>query len=279
MFEKLEVFLDNVSSPGFKGDVLAALLIMQRYGFMNAWSEISQLLDTSNDIPADKLVIDIDTIIQTGLNVILENHQINMDSPIGIKIDVLEGLKTLQDYEDSTTVLQHCDADSDPVQTLCDLLAIVTDKTWADFSDAITYVSKALIVRLGDLHREQDENKEHEAPTPGIEPTRKEAIKKHFYKYLTSLPKKAVMEDMTMIGTPIDMLIERYRDTLNEYEPLAAKQTAIDLVGLSLISDVSMTDFVRQTKDLIEGIYSDVNFITKVDSEMDAVFKEVMANG
>ena len=182
------------------------------------------------------------------------------------------------DYEDSVTILQFCDLDDDSIQTLADLLEIVTDRTWADYSDVLKSVSPALIRKLAELHRTRGETEDLERSFTG-EPMRRDALIKHFNTYLTSLTKQAVSEDLTMIGTPFNFIANRYREQLADLQPRAAKQAAIELVGLSLASDTSLTDFVRSTKDRVDEIYSDINFITEVDSEIDNVVKEVMGRG
>lgn len=278
MYEKLEYFLDRNTSEMKRGLVLAGLDILNKYGLVAAWSEISQMLDTSNDIDAPQLLLDIEVIINTGLNNVLAQHQIQAEGFLGIKIDILEGLKTLMDYEDSATILQFCDMDDDSVQTLSDLLEIVTVRTWADYSDVLKSVSPSLIRKLGELHRAKGESEDLEQSFK-VEPARREALVKHFNSYLMSLTKQAVSEDMTMIGTPFNYIANRYKEQLADLQPMAAKQAAIEMVGLSLVSDTSLTDFVRTTKDRVDEIYSDINFITQVDSEIDNVVKEVMGRG
>jgi hypothetical protein len=278
MYEKLENFLDRNTSPMKRGIVLAGLDILDKYGLVAAWSEISQMLDTSNDIDAPQLLLDVEVIINTGLNNVLSQHQIEVEGFLAIKIDILEGLKILMDYEDSTTILQFCDLDDDSVQTLSDLLEIVTDRTWADYSDVLKSVSPSLIRKLAELHRTKGEDDGVERAFT-VEPARRDALIKHFNTYVMSLTKQAISEDLTMIGTPFNMIANRYREQLADLQPMAAKQAAIEMVGLSLASDTSLTDFVRSTKDRVDEIYSDINFITQVDSEIDNVVKEVMGRG
>ena len=279
MYDALSDFLERTAGPDRVGPVIAAMHILERYGLVNTFSEISLYLNTANGVDIQQVLLNIDSMTHAGLNAVLDAHQIKVDGNLSMKVDVLEGLKVLMDYEDSSTIMQFCELDDDPIQTLSDMLAMVTTRTWADYADALQSVSRALINRLADLHRDRDEEMAMETPTLTVDPVRKEASLRHFNGYLTSLAKHAVVEDMSQLGTSFELLVERYKETLAEYEPRAAKQAAIDIVGLALIGDISMTDFIRQTKDKIEHIYTDINFITQVDMEMDAVFKGVMGHG
>lgn len=278
MFEQLENFLGRYAGPEKTGMCMAAMHRLETYGLVSARSEISQLLNTANSVDTMQLLLDIEVIINSGLNSILEQHQIQAKGNIPIKTDILEGLKVLMDYEDSATILQFCDLSSDPIETLSDMLSMVTDRSWADYTDALESVSHALIKRLGDLHRERGEAMQTYEVTE-IEPERKLALQKHMHGYVVSLTKAALLENLTMIGTPFDILINNYKEALAEFEPRAARQAAIELVGFSLLSDTPLNDFVRTTKDKIDDVYSDINFITQVDIEIDNVIREVMGRG
>lgn len=278
MYERLEQFLGKNTSDIKRGVVMAGIYILEEYGLVSAWSEIAQMLETSNNVDTAQLVLDVEVIVNQGVNNVLAQHQIKAEGNLGIKIDILESLKILMDYEDSATIIQFCDLDDDPTQTLCDLMELVSNRTWGEYADVLKEVSGSLIRKLADIHRAKGEAEDLEQSFR-VEPQRKEALVKHINTYLVSLTKRALAEDMTMIGTPFKMIIHRYNDEITSLQPMAAKQAAIELVGLSLISDTSLSDFTRQVKDQIEEIYSDTNFITQVDMEIDNVIKEVMGRG
>ena len=106
MYEKLEYFLGRNTSEIKRGLVMAGLDILNRYGLVAAWSEISQMLDTSNDIDAPQLLLDIDVIINQGLNNVLAQHQIQAEGQISIKIGRLEDTDGLRRLCNDLTVLR-----------------------------------------------------------------------------------------------------------------------------------------------------------------------------
>lgn len=279
MYEKLDNFLHK-SAGIFKRDlIMGAMYTLERYGHVGAWSEICQMLDTANDVDVQQVVMDIEIITNTGLNVVLNAHQIVVDNfNISVKIDILDGLKDLQDYENHATILQFTDLDDDPIHTLSDLLEVVTMHDWAHFANELTSVSSSLIRRLGDIHREMEESVQIENALP-VEEVRRQALLKFIQTYPTSIAKEALINDLTMVGTPFKMIIHRYRSRIDVFEPSAAQQAAIELVGFALMSDITLMDFAKQCKDLIDECYADVNFITQVDVEMDNVLNGVMSNG
>jgi hypothetical protein len=276
MFEAAKEYLNGRVAEEHAGVILGALMCLERHGFMSAWVEISNRIEEISDSPTSVVLDDIETILTIGLNVVLANHSIYMEGSTAIKTIVAEGLLVLADYDDSSQIVSMCDADDDSIQTLCDLLEMVTEKTWADFAEVIIKVSPALIKALGDRHRARDEEMD-DGMRIVTDPVRLAAIGKHLATYPVTRAKTAITEDGVYIGCPLDILLNAHRPYLNSLQPAAAIQAGIELVGLCLISDMSFTNFNRLVKDQIEAVYSDVNFITQMDISVDEVLRSIVS--
>lgn len=276
MFEKLENYLNEWVSEERKDSILDALTVMNTYSFPNAWSEISTMLEHATDESLDMIIDAVETIINTGLDRLLRMHTIMAIGTIPVKTRILEGIKALENYEDSQTVLAMTGDTSDPVQTLSDLLALVTPLGWTDFADVIQDVSPTLLVKLEELYISM-EDQEQGFPTPSE--VKQKRVNAFIEKYPTSIAAKAIVEDFRPIGVPANILINDYRLDLTLFEPKAPDQAAIEIAGIGLISDITETEYLKQTRDLLEQVFVDINFITKVDVSLSTVMTEVSRYG
>lgn len=276
MFDKIKGFLDRTVSVEKAGLLLGALYALDAHGFVRANAEIDSMLNTDNDLDSATMIDNIYTVVTVGVDAVLDAHQITIDGNLDMKVAALEGLLRLQNWEDASSIVALCDGSSDPIQTLSDLLEMVTDKTWSDFADCIIRATPALIEKLSAMYQDKVPVEEQSAFIP-IDDMRRNAILKFLKLYPASIAKGAIENDMYKVGTPFGIIVQNHHEQLAMQEPQAPKQAALELVGIALISNIPFNDFVKQTKDQIDAVYADINFITQVDVEMDSVLQGVLS--
>lgn len=279
MFDKLENYLNQWLSEERRGVILDALDAMELYNFPNAWSEISALLEYATDEPLDMILDAIETIIQSGLNTLFGMHALVIQGGIDVKTRVLVGLKTLQNYDDPQTILAMTSDLSDPIQSFCDLLGLVTDRSWADYVDYVTDVSPTLLQRIGALYSAQEEMDVEDDGFPAPEPRKSVLVKEFLTKYPGALASTAIKDECRPIGVPLAILLNDSKLPLVLLEPNAPDQAALEIAGLVLISDTPMNDYVKIAKDQLEVVFSDINFITKADVALGNYLTEISQYG
>lgn len=280
MFEAVDAYLEGKVSPERKDLILGCLARLEAYNLNAAVNEIVPMIESATDTPFEQILLDIDQILNVGMDRVLGEMSITMNTDsLMIKDAILDGLKVLEDFSDHGLIVQMCDASDDEQQTLCELLELVTEKTWSDYAEVIASVNPALITRIADIHRKVEESEEDDVAIPAPDMTRQAMIMKFFKAFAVTLAKTDIQDNATMLGTPVSILLTAHMDKLHEFDPRAPKQAAIEIVGLALISDLPNNDLIRKTKELIDDVYADINFITQVDVAMDDVFKEVAING
>lgn len=279
MFDKLENYLNQWLSEERRGVILDALDAMELYNFPNAWSEISALLEYATDEPLDMILDAIETIIQSGLNTLFGMHALVIQGGIDVKTRVLVGLKTLQNYDDPQTILAMTSDLSDPIQSFCDLLGLVTDRSWADYVDYVTDVSPTLLQRIGALYSAQEEMDVEDDGFPAPEPRKSVLVKEFLTKYPGALASVAIKDECRPIGVPLAILLNDAKLPLVLLEPNAPDQAALEIAGLVLISDTPINDYVKVAKDQLEVVFSDINFITKADVALGNYLTEISQYG
>lgn len=279
MFLDLKEFLSKNVDPVRGGMINAAVHELANHGEVSSYSEISRLLNTANMDSIAGILDGIETIVNTGLNLVLRAFTIEVteEATIAIKTDILEGLRVLETYEDSETILAMCEESGDSNETLSKLLELVTTRTWADYSDVILNLSHTLIEQLSDKHSVNIENNSDVIVT--FEDKRKDAVMRFITKYPVSMAKTAILQDQVQFGTPFNILKQDCVEQLQSFEPFAPAQLAVEMVGLGLISDLSFNNISRETKDKLEEMFTDPDFVSKVVISMDRVFDEVLKDG
>lgn len=275
MFEKLEDYLKKWVDELRASVYLDALDSLSKIGFDNAWQEISLILDSEEDIPLSILLDDITTIIIVGLDAVLASHGIAVDGEIPIKTKILDGIITLQDFDDSYMITAIIEDSDDPVYVFSNLLDLVSEHSAEYYHPHLVSVSSGFIRQVKFLYNKELENEEAVVfDNNNIQ--KQTLIALYCEKYPNCLLKTEIVDELRPIGTPFENLIQSHRLALSLYEPKGVDIAAMEIVGLSLLSDITLSDFKKKTKELPELVYTDMTFIANLDSALDKYIDEIL---
>lgn len=277
MYDKLENLLNSWVGPERRELIMNAITVLDKYNYMNAWTEISAYLEYATDESTAMIIDTLEGILTVGLDAVVRAHAVRYEGTIRQKTIVLEGLLALQNFEDKESILTLIDSGNDYIHILADLIEFATTVPWVEIIDGIKDVSPSLIDKIVQVNT--DEEKIEGNSYVMIDPERKENIVKFFQTHPKLLGRDSIVKEMRPVGVPIAILIDAYKLNLHLLEPEAPDQAAAEIVGLALVSDIPMKDIVKGAKDQIEILYADMGFITKVDVAMDKYLTEIAHHG
>lgn len=271
MFDKLENLLNEWTYPIKRELFMRAITTLESHGTYRAWTEISQYIEYSEE-PTSQRLDTIESILLIDVDRILEEHSIITQTTLDVKITILEAILTIQVIEDSETILRLLDSSDNEMDVFIELLSFASNKPWEYFSDGILSVSPSLCVRL----REVIENSEAALEAMNIPPNEKTIrLNKFIEKYPNSMTTNEMINEMTLIGTPLNILQDRFKTALNFMADGGAKGVAQECVGLVLLSDVEIKDLQTAMRQQPDYFFSDIRFITDVCFEIDNIIREV----
>lgn len=276
MFDKLENYLNKWVTPERRECIMNALTVLHAYGSEAAWNEICVFLEHATDRDTVTILDTIETIITVGLDKLIDAHGILYIGTMASKTRVLEGLLILQNYADEDSLLRHTERTDNPVEILADLLELATTTPWTEFIDGIRSVSPGLFTKLASLYTVSDESDESASLMfLSGDRARVDKVSRFVGLHPATMAARAILEDFRPVGLPLNILINDHRLEFAALEPMGFSQAALELVGLVLISDTPLENLLTVSKDQIETIFADINFITKVEMSMDVILTEV----
>lgn len=279
MFDKLENLLQQWLSIERRELILNAFQTLHDMGHEAAWAEVSQYLEYATDAPLAMIIDTIETVLQVGLDCVLSAHAITVDGPIAVKTTIVQALMTLQNYDDPVMIIAITEDSTDSINTMANLLELVTGESWVNYIDHLCIVSPTLITLIHDKYCPSAEDLV-DTPDDVVKDTVQMARLRTFMAaHPNALVASAITEDMRAVGVPLQILLTDYRLRLAVLEPKAPDAAAMELMGLCLLSDIPSNDIARGVRDAIELIYTDINFITQVDVAVERYITEVLRNG
>ena len=278
MYDKLDNLLQKWVDDTRREMYLNALDVMQRIGFTSAWDEISLMIESENDLPLAMMLDDIYTILTVGLETVLSNHAITIDGDVVMKTKIVEALVLLQDWDDGLMIVTVIDDTDDPIFAFSNLLELVTEKDAVFYHPHLVSVSPGLLRQIRNYY-DVPLDTEESVVFSNDDTQRLSWVTHYVDQHPNSLLKVEVVDDLRPLGTPVDILIQNHKLALSIYEPKGTDVAAMEIVGLALLSDIPLKDFQRQTKQLAEVLYTDLEFIAKLDIAMDKYIEEVIRYG
>ena len=280
MFDKLENLLQQWLSVERRELILNAFAAIHAIGHEAAWAEVSQYLEYATDDCLSVIIDTIESVLQVGLDCVLSAHAMTVDGPIAIKTTIVNALLSLQNYDDPVMIVSITEDSEDSIQTMANLLELVTGESWVNYIDHLCVVSPTLITLIRSRYTASAESL-LDTPDDGVE--RDTLQLKRLRDFMAAHPNAlvtiAVTDDMRSTGIPLQILITDYRVRLALLEPKAPDAAAMELMGLCLLSDIPSKDIGRGVRDAIELVYTDINFITQVDVAVERYLTEVLRNG
>lgn len=279
MYEVLQHNLDRWVSPERSLVIIDSLRTLENHGANSAFDEITGYLSEDNDDTTDIIIMVMEGIINLAMDTILRAHSIEMDGEYVIKNEVLKALLALPTYDDYDTIANITMESMNPVESFCDLLELVTPHNWAHYIDSVKVVSPRLIEKIN-LEAVKYQTNE----TVDLQVVIDENKKKLLIKFKSLYPDSRAIVDIVDNQFPvgeinIDTIINIHRQYLMSLEPENTELAASEIMGLVLLSDNPISDLLKTCKQQYDILFTDINFITKVDISLMNLYAKVNTNG
>lgn len=283
MFEKFANYLNRWVDSSKADLYLNALECLQAYGFTYAWSEISKYLESATDQSTQTILDDCYVILGIGLDRVLGEHGITAgDASVRAKTNLLLSLKMLVDDERHEAIIDICNNGEDVIEQLSELMALVDDDAaagWATYIDEFSFVSEGLITKLKEIHEVAVEGVVEEVvPISKETQERFTLIRNYISKRSETLAAKAILTDGFKLNLPLSVVMTNYGKVLESYAEQLPLIAAEAIVGIVLISDTPLNKVAQVAHDLIDDLFHDFDFVTKVSEAMNSVLNEVLVN-
>ncbi len=283
MFEKFANYLNRWVDSSKADLYLNALECLQAYGFTYAWSEISKYLESATDQSTQTILDDCYVILGIGLDRVLGEHGITAgDASVRAKTNLLLSLKMLVDDERHEAIIDICNNGEDVIEQLSELMALVDDDAaagWATYIDEFSFVSEGLITKLKEIHEVAVEGVVEEVvPISKETQERFTLIRDYISKRSETLAAKAILTDGFKLNLPLSVVMTNYGKVLESYAEQLPLIAAEAIVGIVLISDTPLNKVAQVAHDLIDDLFHDFDFVTKVSEAMNSVLNEVLVN-
>lgn len=283
MFEKFANYLNRWVDSSKADLYLNTLECLQAYGFTYAWSEISKYLESATDQSTQTILDDCYVILGIGLDRVLGEHGITAgDASVRAKTNLLLSLKMLVDDERHEAIIDICNNGEDVIEQLSELMALVDDDAaagWATYIDEFSFVSEGLITKLKEIHEVAvDGVVEEVVPISKETQERFTLIRNYISKRSETLAAKAILTDGFKLNLPLSVVMTNYGKVLESYAEQLPLIAAEAIVGIVLISDTPLNKVAQVAHDLIDDLFHDFDFVTKVSEAMNSVLNEVLVN-
>lgn len=240
---------------------------------------IGTLMDNNGSREYSNMLDEVYTFIEEGLDYIADEIGIDFaDITMNEKMLVLEVFKQIEDFEDSDTIVRLLEADTALNERTVDILSFVSGRDWTEFADLLADVSTEALNTLYTIHVQR--KNENEEKTDVIRTKEIDRIKAYIAKYPNTLLEQGVRESSYRPGLPIKPIFNDHIKTLREFalndDHMAA---AINIVGLLLVTNVPLIQYAALARSISENIFSKVEFISRVNTQINIIASEVSANG
>ena len=279
MFTKLENYLDKWVSVERKSAIIDALKVLTDYGSMSAWAEISAYLESATDESLSMIIDTIEGIITVGIDSVLSAHTIIMDGSYVLKTAALRGLQVMPVWSDTQTIQSLTMECRDPVASFCDLLELTTEYRSGDYIDFIVDVSPKLLEKIYNLSVGIEENEDIDM-MDDLDPRRKKLLISYLSLFKNSIAQTEIIDNLLPPGLmDIEFIVENHKRYLLSLEPEGPDVAAMQLLGIALTSRTEVDKLLKACKEQLDVIFTDINFIGKVDIALTNVYNKVFSHG
>lgn len=234
--------------------------------------ELDQYFSAVPDGSSGDTLFTIQSIIMTGQRTILRNRGIFVNTD---KIDVLNKLllaiKQIYDSEERDFLLSVLQSEVSNVEILSTIVAYFRAETtdnWMRYFDDVTDNC------ISDM---QEYLEDFNVSLESIE-VYKEGLETFAMKYPRRLLETAIDSGLGP-GTPIEGLLATFQVYLGALVPNNDLEAAIELIGLTILSNNSKVGLTQAVITTTESVYHDMDFIIKVVDHANRILKELRMYG
>lgn len=240
---------------------------------------IGSLMDNNGSREYSNMLDEVYYFIEEGLDYLADELGIDFaDINMQDKMLVLETFKQIEDFDDSDTIVRLLEADTSLHERIVDVLSFVAGQDWTVFSDLITEVTTDTLTEIYTIHVTR--KNEQEEKTSVVRSKEIDRIKAYTNKYPNTLLEYGIRNSTYRPGLPLKPIFNEHIATLRSYalndDFMAA---AINIVGLLLVTNVPLIQYANVARAISENIFSNVNFVSRVNTQINIIASEVTSNG
>jgi hypothetical protein len=262
---ELEKFISEVGDI-HQLEYIRRLKTIFEYHALNDWTNelgsfIVEDTDISNNNALDQIFSTVDTLLDHILNI---NHiSLIDDASMSFKIDILQGLIDLNDYDDIKIIENICNADYTNQEKLATLLTLVTVHLDTYCLSHIVDVDDCVFRVILDSYKESIDEIINYAETMSVQIKRYSLFKKNVPRVMYG---DRFFNNLPAIGLPLRVYLNSYVNDIpmNIHEVLDEDQISIDLISMCLLSEESGLPnmLIKQYMNLIT---TDISIATRID--------------
>ena len=245
--------------------------LIEAMGFYNHWVEIENLMGLESQMDPFELMNDIGFLITDGLRMLLNNFSIQTNSDdIEKMIATVEGINTVEEYEDFDAVLAILDTEQSPEEKLAELVAMVTEYEDFDLLPVYDIVGARLLSKIESLFKDEPlDNEPYDMETStGFIIQRLKEFMKEDRDYLIA----GELENGMPLGLDPAIVLSKIENSLLD---IPTSAIAEQLLAALLSSHLSGTEIVDFAKDYIEETFSDANEVSAINQAVVRLFGRV----
>jgi hypothetical protein len=208
--DELEVYLDQLVSPEATEMMVDCARVLSESGLTSHLDDLEDLISQEDQIGRDVTVIQIRQYLTTTLESCVIQFGVEIQEDIEINLRhltaVQRGINQITNYEDVEAIEALCLSENDPEERFADMLELLTEYTWADYSLLIDTVSPSLFKRILEQITKPDELEEHNTEENGILVRTKSLLVQVQAPWLID-----EIEDGCTLGLPTDAMLLRFK--------------------------------------------------------------------
>lgn len=240
---------------------------------------IGTLMDNNGSREYSDMLDEVYTFIEEGMDYLSDEIGFDFaDISIADKMLLLETFKQLEDFDDSDTIVKLLEADTPLHERITDVLSFVAGRDWTEFTDLFSDVTIETLNSIYSIHVQRKQKAEE--VTDVVRTNDINRITMFVKKYPNTLLEKGVLESTYRPGLPLKPI---FNDHINSLRTFALNDdhmsAAINIVGLLLVTNVPLVQYAALARNISENIFSNVEFISRVNAQINIIASEVTSNG
>lgn len=210
IIQDLENYLQKLVSPEATELMVDTARVLCESGLMSHLDDLDDIISMEDSAGRDVTVYEIRQYLTSTLEAcvnqfgveLIEDSEINLRHLTGLQ----RGINQITNYEDVEAIEAICLSENDPEQRLIDILELLTEYTWADYSLLIDSVSRSLFDRILELLVKPDQLAESNNAGNAVLIRVKSLISHVKAPWLLD-----EIQDGCELGLPIAAMVERFK--------------------------------------------------------------------
>ena len=267
MLELHHQFIVENTTPELQVAITNAYAILVTMGAPTLDDSVEELIMLDSTVETGVTVTRIVELMQDLQHDMLRQHEVRLVEGVSLAVttNLLQGILSLQEYEDMGRLYQITTADQDATETFAQAMELVTPYNADNLSISLESVGGSLIRRM----REMAGTREEELVTDEERIERAGYVSKinQFCHYTRSRHYRMVT--LLQSGWSVGYPYTTYADNVGrEFEGILPEQIAKEMILMALASNDGTKNPRAVIKPNLERYIASMNVITKVDIEV-----------